>query len=132
MQSNVKTLRIPIYVGDLDASKKFYVQTLGFECVIDLKMADDTRKIYLRFPSINAAFVSLHSLDEMSTKWEPALDAPYLFEMTVDNLLELSRFINSRSIQSSKVIEVPYGLFFLVTDPDGNKIQLSELFVDEY
>ena len=102
------------HVRDLEQSRRFYRETLGFE---ETAVDFDERWSHLR----NGVMVI--GLAEGA----PAEDGP-VAHVDVDDVKAVAERLRSEGVNVGVVVEIPQGVMRLldVYDPDGNRIQLAQ------
>jgi len=102
------------YVRDLDASRRFYRETLGFE---EVAVDFDERWSHLRRGGMEVGL----------SEGEPQEDGAVAHVDVQDVKSEAER-LRSEGVEVGVVVEIPQGVMRLldVYDPDGNRIQLAQ------
>jgi catechol 2,3-dioxygenase-like lactoylglutathione lyase family enzyme len=102
------------YVRDLDAGRRFYRETLGFEeTAVDF--AD--RWSHLRHGAMQIGL----------SEGEPQDDGA-VAHIDVDDVKGEAERLRAAGVQVGTVVEIPHGVMRLldIYDPDGNRIQLAQ------
>jgi catechol 2,3-dioxygenase-like lactoylglutathione lyase family enzyme len=102
------------HVRDLDESRRFYRETLGFE---ETAVDFDERWSHLR-----------HGVMEIGiAEGTPAEDGP-VAHVDVDDVKAVAERLRGAGVSVGVVVEIPHGVMRLldVYDPDGNRIQLAQ------
>ena len=102
------------HVRDLDESRRFYRETLGFE---ETAVDFDERWSHLR-----------HGVMEIGiAEGTPAEDGP-VAHVDVDDVKAEADRLRAAGVNVGVVVEIPQGVMRLldVYDPDGNRIQLAQ------
>jgi catechol 2,3-dioxygenase-like lactoylglutathione lyase family enzyme len=112
-------LRVP--VSDVNRSRDWYCDVLGFSSILDREEADELVGVALLHPS--GVVLGLHH-DPPRAK---ALDGFALFALTLESRAELAtwiRHLDSLDVTHSGVIEAHSGLLLQIEDPDRIVIEL--------
>ena len=102
------------YVLDLDESRRFYRETLGFEeDAVDF----DERWAHLRRGGMEVGI----------SEGEPQQDGA-VAHVDVDDVKSEAERLRDKGIEVGVVVEIPQGVMRLldVYDPDGNRIQFAQ------
>ena len=102
------------YVRDLDASRRFYRETLGFdEDAVDF----DERWSHLRRGAMEVGL----------SEGEPQEDGA-VAHVDVDDVKSEAERLREEGVEVGVVVEIPQGVLRIldVYDPDGNRIQLAQ------
>ncbi len=102
------------HVTDLDASRSFYRETLGFE---ETAVDFDERWSHLR-----------HGAMEIGLAEGPPADDGVVAHVDVDDVKAEAERLRAEGVSVGVVVEIPQGVMRLldVFDPDGNRIQLAQ------
>jgi catechol 2,3-dioxygenase-like lactoylglutathione lyase family enzyme len=102
------------YVRDLDESRRFYRETLGFE---EAEVDFDERWSHLRRGGMEVGL----------SEGEPQEDGA-VAHVEVDDVKSEAERLRGEGIEVGVVVEIPQGVMRLldVYDPDGNRIQLAQ------
>jgi catechol 2,3-dioxygenase-like lactoylglutathione lyase family enzyme len=113
---------VPLQVTDLDAAKRFYIRTLGFNLVMDERMEGGRRWVELRPVGGLTAIVLVLAGEE------GASGAATTLHLNVDTLEPTISTWAERGVNfAGEIVEHTWARFIPFTDPDGNKWILSEL-----
>jgi len=102
------------HVRDLDAARRFYCDTLGFD---ETEVDEGERWSHLRHGEMEIGLA----------EGEPQPDGPVAHVDVADVKAEADR-LRSAGVDVGVVVEIPQGEMRLVDvfDPDGNRIQLAQ------
>jgi len=102
------------HVRDLEQSRRFYRDTLGFE---ETAVDFDERWSHLRNGAMEIGLA----------EGTPAEDGP-VAHVDVDDVKALADRLRGEGVNVGVVVEIPQGVMRLldVYDPDGNRIQLAQ------
>lgn len=109
-----------LQVNDLEASKEFYTQKLGFE------IGDRNPQAYIfKYNQGEASFAIRTPLEPIDGR-EPGIGVALWFAVN-DNVDELkAQFISNGVTTAGPIIETPFGRAFHVKDLDGYKLTFLE------
>jgi len=101
-------------VRDLEQSRRFYRETLGFE---ETAVDFDERWSHLRNGAMEIGLA----------EGTPAEDGP-VAHVDVDDVKAVAERLRGAGVDVGVVVEIPQGVMRLldVYDPDGNRIQLAQ------
>jgi catechol 2,3-dioxygenase-like lactoylglutathione lyase family enzyme len=102
------------HVRDLEQSRRFYRETLGFE---ETAVDFDERWSHLRNGAMEIGLA----------EGTPAEDGP-VAHVDVDDVKAVADRLREAGVNVGVVVEIPQGVMRLldVYDPDGNRIQLAQ------
>jgi len=102
------------HVRDLEQSRRFYRETLGFE---ETAVDFDERWSHLRNGAMEIGIA----------EGAPAEDGP-VAHVDVDDVKAVAERLRGQGVSVGVVVEIPHGVMRLldVYDPDGNRIQLAQ------
>jgi len=102
------------HVRDLEQSRRFYRDTLGFE---ETAVDFDERWSHLRNGAMEIGIA----------EGAPAEDGP-VAHVDVDDVKAVAERLRGQGVSVGVVVEIPHGVMRLldVYDPDGNRIQLAQ------
>jgi catechol 2,3-dioxygenase-like lactoylglutathione lyase family enzyme len=102
------------YVRDLDAGRRFYRETLGFE---ETAVDFTERWSHLQHGAMEIGLA----------EGEPVEDGA-VAHIDVDDVKGEAARLRAEGVQVGTVVEIPHGVMRLldVYDPDGNRIQLAQ------
>lgn len=105
---------VAIPVSDVDLSKAFYTEKVGFNADHDHRVSDDLRFVQLTPPgSACSIAIGMGIVDS-----QPGTVRG--MQLVVSNILAARRELVARGVEVSEVQELPGGLFVFFSDPDGN------------
>ncbi|MDQ1545740.1 MAG: hypothetical protein QOH69_644 [Actinomycetota bacterium] len=116
--TNVQLFSVP--VSDQDRARDFYVDTLGFELVMDTQLGPDMRWVMVK-PAGGQTALTL-------VTWFPTMPAGSLkgTVLETDNLAQDVERLTALGVRIAGGIEdAPWGRFVQFDDPDGNGIVLQ-------
>ncbi len=116
--TNVQLFSVP--VSDQDRARDFYVDTLGFELVMDTQLGPDMRWVMVK-PAGGQTALTL-------VTWFPTMPAGSLkgTVLETDNLEQDVERLTGLGVHIAGGIEdAPWGRFVQFDDPDGNGIVLQ-------
>ncbi|HET8527735.1 MAG TPA: VOC family protein [Gaiellaceae bacterium] len=102
------------HVRDLDAARRFYRETLGFE--------EDAVDFQERWSHVRRG-----AMEVGLAEGEPGEDGP-VAHVDVDDVKAEAERLRAAGVDVGVVVEIPQGVMRLldVYDPDGNRIQLAQ------
>jgi len=102
------------HVRDLEQSRRFYRDALGFE---ETAVDFDERWSHLRNGAMEIGIA----------EGTPAEDGP-VAHVDVDDVKAVAERLRGQGVSVGVVVEIPHGVMRLldVYDPDGNRIQLAQ------
>ena len=123
---NWKIELIMIPVSDIDRSKMFYVEQLGFSVDHDIVVHDDLRFVQLTPPgSACSIAIGLGITDAVPGSVEG-------IQVVVEDVQAEYAKLIGRGVKATPVEELSWGRFVYFSDPDGNRWALQELpFISE-
>jgi catechol 2,3-dioxygenase-like lactoylglutathione lyase family enzyme len=116
--TKVQLLSLP--VADLDRSRDFYVDVLGFELLADTQMGPDRRWVQVAPPG-GATSIAL-------VTWFPTMPAGSTkgTVLETDDLDGDIAVLEGRGVTiDGQIQEMPWGRFVTFDDPDGNGLVLQ-------
>ena len=111
---------VSIPVSDQPASKKFYIEKLGFEIVRDNPMGPGQQWVQLGIPGAATTISLVHWFDKM---------APGSVQGLVIDTSDIEKAhaeLAARGLELTPVDEQPWGKFSTFSDPDGNGWVLAQ------
>jgi predicted enzyme related to lactoylglutathione lyase len=116
---------VPIPVTDVDRSKEFYVQRLGFVEDVDVRPAEGVRVVQLTPPGSACSIglgTGLAAYDEVPPGSVKAL------HLVVDDIERARAELVERGVDVGPVQDVGGGVRYAgLADPDGNTLTLQEM-----
>lgn len=119
MDWKIELIMIP--VSDVDASKAFYVDKLGFNADHDHQVNDDLRFVQLTPPGSACSI----AIGTGITDAAPGSVAG--MQVVVDSAQAAYDQLTSRGVEVSEVQDLGWGKFVFFADPDGNRWAVQEL-----
>ena len=111
-----KIILTHLLVRDMDKSKVFYTDVLGFEATQDTKWGEGNRSAFV-VPPGGGTYIALDFMSE-----EKKFDTTRTFFLSTENVEAVYTAIKAKGVKLNSEI-MPYppgGKFFSVNDPDGN------------
>jgi predicted enzyme related to lactoylglutathione lyase len=112
---------VAVPVSDVDRSKTFYTEEVGFACDVDARVGDDLRFVQLTPPGSACSI----AIGEGITVATPG--SVEGLQMVVADVEAARRELLGRGVDVSDVKEFPWGTFAWFSDPDGNGWALQQL-----
>jgi catechol 2,3-dioxygenase-like lactoylglutathione lyase family enzyme len=112
---------IAVPVSDVDRSKTFYVDQVGFNLDHDHVVNDDLRFIQLTPPGSACSI----TIGKGITKAKPG--SVEGMQMVVADVEAARRQLVDRGVDASEVQDYPWGRFVFFSDPDGNRWALQQI-----
>jgi catechol 2,3-dioxygenase-like lactoylglutathione lyase family enzyme len=112
---------VQVPVSDVDRSKAFYVDQLGFVLDHDHQVSDDLRFVQLTPPGSACSIALGAGLTSM------AAGAVQGLQMVIDDADAAHAALSERGVEVSDVQEFPWGRFVFFADPDGNGWALQQI-----
>jgi len=115
--THVQLLSVP--VTNQDRARDFYVDTLGFELVSDVRMGPDMRWVMVKPPGGQTALTLV--------TWFPTMSAGSLkgTVLETDDLDADAARLLGLGVAVSGIENAPWGRFVQFEDPDGNGLILQ-------
>jgi len=118
---DLKLELVAVPVSDVDRSKAFYTQGVGFTCDVDARVSDDVRFVQLTPPGSACSI----AIGEGITGATPG--SVEGLQMVVTDVEAARRELLARDVAVSDVTEFPWGSFVWFSDPDGNGWALQQI-----
>lgn len=116
---------VPVPVSDVDRSKSFYRDQLGFVEDLDVTLPDGSRIVQLTPPGSRCSILVSAGLQEISDMPPGALKQLHL---VVPQLEECRDELRDHGVDTSDITDVGGGVRYVyVADPDGNTWAIQEM-----
>ena len=112
---------VAVPVSDVDRSKSFYTEEVGFACDVDARVSDGLRFVQLTPPGSACSI----AIGEGITSATPG--SVEGLQMVVADVEAARGELLARGVDVSDVKEFPWGSFVWFSDPDGNGWALQQL-----
>jgi catechol 2,3-dioxygenase-like lactoylglutathione lyase family enzyme len=112
---------VSIPVTDLDRARSFYVDTLGLTLLRDEPMGPDMRWIQLQPKDGGATIALVTWFEHLKPGGQQGL------MLGIDDVDAEHARLTGLGLTLPAVAEEPWGRYFMLTDPDGNGLILSQL-----
>jgi predicted enzyme related to lactoylglutathione lyase len=112
---------VAVPVTDVDRSKEFYEQKVGFHLDHDHTVSDEMRFVQLT-PVGSACSIAI---GKGIVESEPGSVAG--LQLVVDDAAAARAELVSRGVDASEVEELPWGIFTYFADPDGNRWSVQQI-----
>lgn len=110
-----------LQVRDLEISKEFYTQKLGFE----LSEIKNSEAVVFKFNKGDASFAIRTPFENINNKeLGNGVSVWFTINEKIENLQ--ARFIKNGTVIIGAIIETPFGKALQVKDPDGYKLTFLE------
>lgn len=112
---------VPLPTTDVDRSKEFYVDRLGFTLDHDVEPGNGMRVVQLTPPGSGCSIVVGVGISDP--------DAPRVLNLhlVVDDVEEVRSHLSSKGVDVSEVSDMGGVKYAFFSDPDGNSWALQEL-----
>jgi catechol 2,3-dioxygenase-like lactoylglutathione lyase family enzyme len=122
---DMKLELVPVPVSDVDRSKAFYVEKVGFNLDLDVQPGNGMRVVQLTPPGSSCSIVIGTGLGEISEMQPGTVKALHL---VVADIIKVREFLAGRGVDVGEVDELPGGIKYVhFSDPDGNTWLLQEI-----
>lgn len=118
---DIKLELVIVPVSDVDRSKEFYVDKVGFHLDHDQKVSDEVRFVQLTPPGSACSIAFGLGLTQMAPGSLDNLQA------VVADADAIRAELLGRGVDASEVEEQPWGRFVFFSDPDGNRWSLQQV-----
>jgi catechol 2,3-dioxygenase-like lactoylglutathione lyase family enzyme len=118
---NYKIELVIVPVADVDRSRAFYGDTLGWPVDHDQTVDDDIRFVQVTPPGSACSIAFGKGLSQMAPGSLKAL------QVVVDSADEALADLRARGVAAQGVDDQPWGRFVYFTDPDGTSWTVQEL-----
>lgn len=116
---------VPVPVSDIDRSKQFYVEQLGFNADHDTRPNDTVRIVQLTPPGSGCSILLSAGLGDIS---EMVPGSHKGLHLVVKDVAAVRELLISRGVEISEIVEYPRAIkFAFFQDPDGNSWALQEI-----
>lgn len=122
---DMKLELVPIPVSDIDRSKAFYVDQIGFHLDHDVEPGNGMRVVQLTPPGSGCSILLGSGMGEISEMQPGVLKGLHL---VVDDVAALRETLIARGVAMGDLVEFPGGIKYAgFSDPDGNSWLLQEV-----
>jgi catechol 2,3-dioxygenase-like lactoylglutathione lyase family enzyme len=122
---DMKLELVPVPVSDVDRSKAFYVEKVGFNADLDVQPGDGMRVVQLTPPGSSCSIVIGTGLGEISEMQPGTVKALHL---VVADIAKSREALAGRGVNVGEIDEYPRGIKYVhFSDPDGNTWLLQEI-----
>ena len=115
---------VPIPVSDIDRSKAFYVEKIGFTIDHDVQPGNGMRVVQLTPPGSACSIVMGTGLGEISAMQPGSVKALHL---VVEDIATSRETLAGRGVEVGEIMDMGGILFVHFKDPDGNSWLLQEV-----
>ena len=122
---DMKLELVPVPVSDVDRSKAFYVEKVGFNLDLDVQPGNGMRVVQLTPPGSSCSIVIGTGLGEISEMQPGTVKALHL---VVADIIKVREALAGRGVKVGEIDELPGGIKYVhFSDPDGNTWLLQEI-----
>lgn len=115
---SISMRNVVVFVRDLAAAKKFYIEQLG------LPLSQETQMMLEFFPGTGAKLGVAMAMHEAAM---PLVGRHTGVTLVVPGLVDLYRALTAAGVRFAEPLETsPWGTMAVVCDPDGNQIALVD------
>ena len=118
---DLKLELVAVPVSDVDRSKNFYTEKVGFACDVDARVSDDLRFVQLTPPGSACSI----AFGEGIPAGEPG--SVKGLQMVVSDAHAARQELIDRGLDVADVVEQAWGSFIYFSDPDGNAWAVQQL-----
>ncbi|MGW9402715.1 VOC family protein [Arthrobacter sp. NPDC055585] len=111
---------VPVPVSNVDASKHFYVDQVGFTADHDHRVDETLRFVQLTPPGSACSVV----IGDGTTDMVPGSQR---IQIVVPSAADARQHLLDGGVQASDVTPLEWGTFVYFSDPDGNQWSLQEM-----
>ncbi|CEA09580.1 Glyoxalase-like domain protein [Arthrobacter saudimassiliensis] len=111
---------VPVPVTDVDASKDFYVNRVGFNADHDHQVTPDLRFVQLTPPGSACSVV-------IGTGTTDMVPGSQRIQIVVPDADAARRHLVDNGVDASEVTPLDWGRFVYFSDPDGNEWSLQQM-----
>jgi catechol 2,3-dioxygenase-like lactoylglutathione lyase family enzyme len=119
MDIKIEVINVP--VTDVDVAKSFYVDKIGLNEDIDIRVSEGLRFVQLTPPGSACSIVIGEGLTDMEPGSQRGIMA------VINNADESRARLIEKGVDASEVDEQEWGRFVYFADPDGNAWTLQQL-----
>jgi len=112
---------VGVPVADVDRSKAFYGETLGWSVDHDHVVSDEIRFVQVTPPGSACSIAFGKGVSDMPPGSLKAL------QVVVSSADEALADLRARGVETSDIDDQPWGRFVFFSDPDGNTWSVQEL-----
>jgi len=122
---DMKLELVPVPAADIERSKAFYIDQVGFVLDVDVTPADGVRIVQLTPPGSACSIVLSTGLTELADMSPGTIKGLHL---VVNNIEEARAELLARGVEVADVVDVGGGVRYAwFADPDGNSLTLQEM-----
>jgi catechol 2,3-dioxygenase-like lactoylglutathione lyase family enzyme len=122
---DMKLELVPVPVSDVDRSKAFYTDQVGFVLDVDVEPSPGLRVVQLTPPGSSCSIVIGTGLEQGS---EMAAGSVRGLHLVVDDIVRAREALTGRGVEVGEVVDVGGGVKYAwFADPDGNTLTLQEM-----
>lgn len=122
---DMKLQLVPVPAFDIDRSKAFYVEQIGFHLDHDVEPGNGMRVVQLTPPGSGCSILLGSGMGEISAMQPGVVKGLHL---VVENVVALREALIARGVTMGDLVEFPGGIKYAgFSDPDGNSWLLQEL-----
>jgi catechol 2,3-dioxygenase-like lactoylglutathione lyase family enzyme len=118
---NYRIELVMVPVADVDRSRAFYGDTLGWLVDHDVRVSESLRFVQVTPPGSACSIAFGEGISEMTAGSLRAL------QVVVDNADDAYADLVGRGVEASPVADLDWGRFVQFADPDGNTWAVQEL-----
>ena len=111
---------VPVPVSDVDASKEFYVNQVGFNADHDERIDESLRFVQLTPPGSACSVV----IGPGTTDMVPGTQR---IQVVVPSAADARQHLLDHGVTASEITPLDWGIFVYFSDPDGNQWSLQEM-----
>lgn len=112
---------VGVPVADVDRSRAFYGETLGWPVDHDQVVSEEIRFVQVTPPGSACSIAFGNGISDMSAGSLRAL------QCVVTSIEEAHADLKGRGVEVSDIDDQPWGRFVFFSDPDGNTWSIQEL-----
>jgi predicted enzyme related to lactoylglutathione lyase len=107
---------VVVPVTDVDRSKRFYVEQVGFRLDVDTQPTETMRVVQMTPPGSTCSVTIGPVLMSPGSRSEPGAS----MQLVVSDIEAARAELAGRGVEVSDVQDFPWGRFVFFSDPDGN------------